>query len=71
MTSMKVSERGNWHGVFSCNTHPYMEPVMKKYLGGKTAYKMTGYEGTLSTSANRDGFGSEIREVIAYVNTVD
>ena len=68
MTAIDVSER-NWNGIFSCDALPYLESMLEHY-GCKTAYKTTGYEGELSTSANRDGLGTECtREVIALTSS--
>ena len=63
-TACDVSERQNWSGIIGLECSQHLESLYEKFEF-KTSSKTTGNEGTVSTSANRDGLGTDIREVIA------
>jgi len=58
----EIGERRTWTGIIGLNAVPNLESMYEKF-GYKTAYNTTLYEGTVSTSVNRQGFRSDIREV--------
>lgn len=61
-TAHEVGERDNWTGVIALDAIHHVVSMYEK-LAYKRAFKTTSCEGTVSTSANRDGFGTDIREV--------
>ena len=63
-TAFDVSERQNRSCIVVGDSSQHLESLYEKFEF-KTSSKTTGNEGTVSTSANRDGLGTDIREVIA------
>jgi len=64
-TELEINSSRNWTGVIGGDVGLNMESMYWK-IGWKTAYNTTFYEGTVSTSVNREGFGTDIREVKIY-----
>ena len=63
-TAFDVSERQNRSCIVVGDGSPLLVSVYEKF-GSKMPSKTTRYEGTVPTSANRDGLGTDIREVMA------
>jgi len=62
-TAHEVAERGNWSGIIGLDSMQYAKSLYEKFAY-KSAFKTAGYAGTVSvTSANRVGFGTDIRQV--------
>jgi len=57
-----LSRRRKWVGIVSLDALQYVESLYEKF-DYKTTFKATSYEGTVSTRASRDGYGTDIIEV--------
>jgi len=62
-TALEINRRRNLSGIVGFDAMQNLESVYEKLANGKTAYNTTAYEGTVSTSVNREGTGTDIREV--------
>jgi len=59
-----IARRRNWTGIIGLEAMEYAEAMYEKF-DYKTAFKVTGYELTVSADANREGYGTDIIEVKA------
>jgi len=57
-----VGKRRKWAGIDCFDAYQNLERMFKTF-DLKTSHKMICYEGTVSTSASRNRFGTDIREV--------
>jgi len=60
-----IGRRSNWTGIICLDALENKESIYEKF-DYKTAFKTTGYKGTVSTDANRKEYGTDIIEVKLY-----